>query len=230
MTFGQPSSTLRLTPVAIATLSPRDAIAETLAEYLRGATFRVWGGTEDDTDFQLTNVKAEWPDPDAVLDYPCASIVELADTFHEAHNFVPTPLEDTLGLYDGACGNGPNDPSTVLWKLSEAKVRLQLDFWTSNRAQRQAIEAELGALFSPNEGRFGVLLGGHPRYFDRPVRCTLLSHRRVDTGTTAYSNERRLQCAIDAEVDIVRLYRGVLTSMNVTTDATDPNDPPSEEP
>ena len=95
---------------------------------------------------------------------------------------------------------------------------------------RQAIEAELGALFSPGEGRSGALIGGHPRYFDRPVRCTLLSHRRVDTGTTAYANERRLQCAIRAEIDIVRLYRATLITPNVTTDTLDPNDPPSEEP
>lgn len=216
-------------PVGVPTLSPRDAMAEVLAEYLRTATFRVWGADAQDTEFQLTSVLTEWPDASATLDYPCASIVEQTDTFHEAHNFTPTPLEETLGLFD-SCVSENGMPRTVLWKSAEASVNFQLDFWTSNKPERQAIEAELGALFSPNEGRFGALLGGHPRYFDRPVRCTLLSHRRVDNGTTAYANERRLQCAIRAEIDIVRLYRATLTTPSVATEATDPNDPPPEEP
>ena len=228
MTFGVPITPLKLTPVSIATIGPRDAMAETLAEYLRNATFRVWGGEGEDRDFQLERVDPIWPDASAELEYPCASIIEQTDTFHESGGFTPMPLEETLGLYDGACGNGPNDPSTVLWKLSDATVMLQLDFWTSNVPEREAIEAELAALFSPGEERHGVLLSGHPRYFDRPVRCTLVSDRRVDTGTTAYANERRLQCAIRAEVDIVRLYRGTLSTMSVVTDATDPSDPPEE--
>lgn len=229
MTLGKPIGPLLLTPISIPTLSPRDAMAEALAEYLRGAVFRVWGGDAPDTELKLTGVTTEWPDASAELNYPCASIIEQTDTFHEAHNLVPTPLEETLGTYD-SCGHVLGLPQTVLWKSAEASVNFQLDFWTSSKPDRQAIEAELGALFSPGEGRSGVLIGGHSRYFDRPVRCTLLSHRRVDTGTTAYANERRLQCAIRAEIDIVRLYRATLTTPSVTTDALDPNDPPSEEP
>jgi len=223
MTFGKPLDQLLFTPIGVPTVGPREAMAECLAEYMRSAVFRVWGGDAPDVELKLTTVQTEWPDASAELNYPCASIVEQTDTFHEGHNFVPTPLEDTLGVYD-PCGHVPGLPQTVLWKISEASVHFQLDFWTSNKPDRQAIEAELGALFSPGEGRSGALIGGHPRYFDRPVRCTLLSHRRVDTGTTTYANERRLQCAVRAEIDIVRLYRATLLTPSVTTDATDPND------
>jgi len=229
MTFGRNIGARALTPLSIPTLGPRDAIVETLAEYLRCAKFRVWGGEAEDRDITLQAVTTEWPRAGVDLLYPSASIIEQSDTYHES-GLTPYPLEDTLGVFDGLCGNGPNDPATVLWKHAEAQAMLQVDFWCSNSADRQAIEAELSAVFTPSEGRYGVLLGGHPRYFSRPVRCTLLKHRRVDTGTTAYANERRLQCAIRAEVDIVRLYRAQLSALTLATDAIDPSDPPTEEP
>lgn len=230
MTFGRPIIARPLVPVGIATIGPRAAMAYVLAEYLRTATFRVWSDDGSDVDFQLAEVVSEWPDPGSPLNYPAASIVEMTDTFYEGHNMTPTPLEDTLGVYDGECGNGPNDPKTVLWKHAEASVQFQVDFWASNKPQREAIEAELSALFSPGEERYGVLLGGHPRYFDRSVRATLEGHRRMDMPSAIYANERRLQCAIRCEIDIVRLYRAVLTSLSVRTEAEDPNDPTSEEP
>lgn len=223
MTFGKAQGPLLYRPVGVPTIGARGAMAEVLAEYLRCAVFRVWGKDAQDTELRLTNVRTEWPDASAELEYPCASIIEQTDTFHEGGNFVPSPLEETLGVFD-PCGPVPGLPQTVLWKSADAVVNFQVDFWTSNLPDREAIEAELGTLFSPGEGRGGVLVGGHPRYFNRPVRLTLLSHRRVDTGTTAYANERRLQCAVRAEVDVVRLYRATLTSMNVSTDAIDPND------
>lgn len=223
MTYGHALGPLLFTPIGVPTISPRDAMAEALAEYLRCARFRVWGGDVPDTELRLTGVTTEWPDASAELEYPCASIIEQTDTFHEAHSLTPTPLEETAGKYD-PCGSVPGLPQTVLWKSAEASVMLQLDFWTSNKPDRQAIEAELGALFTPGEGRSCALIGGHPRYYDLPVRVTLLSHRRVDTGTTAYANERRLQCAVRAEIDIVRLYRATLTRPSVTTEAIDPND------
>ncbi len=227
MTFGRPIfHTLENKPAVVATIGPRDAIAETLAEYLRCAVFRVWGKDAPDRTFALQAIHMKWPDAGKALEYPAASIVEQTDTFHEAL-FVPFPLEDTLGVYDCMVVATPDPqlPRTVLWKTAEASVEFQLDFWCSNDPDRQAIEAQLGYLFNPGQERTGVLLGGHPRYYAREVRATLLSHRQIDIEDSVYPNERRLQCAVRCEVDVVDLRLAVLLSPEATVEVTDPSDP-----
>lgn len=227
-TFGQPIfSAQPLVPAGIATIGPRQAMAETLREYLLTMRFRVWGGGQAaDTEITLNDVFPEWPDASSALPYPCASVIEQTDTFYEAHNFAPTALESTLGMFD--CPPGADPPQTVLWKVAEASVEFQVDFWASSLPDRQAIEAELGHLFNPGQERSGVLLGGHPRFYNRPVRATLLSHRRVDVEASVYPNERRLQCVIRCEADIVHLRAATLLSPSVSTEVTDPNDPVEE--
>lgn len=216
-----------LEPATIATIGPRQAMGEVLAAYLRQATFRIWGGDlAPDEDFQLREVFPEWPDPSVELPYPCASLIEATDTFYEAHSLTPTPLEETLGVFD--CPPNSVPPQTVLWKVAEAVVDFQLDFWLSSLAGRQAVEAELGQLFNPGQARSGVLLGGHPRYFNRPVRATLEGHRRTDLPDSVYPNERRLQASVRAEVGVVHLRRATLLTPSAFVNATDPNDPPEE--
>ena len=225
--FGKPLfSATPLQPATIAVVGPRKAMAEVLREYLLRARFRVFGDQAADTEFQLNEVTTEWPDARTPLRYPTASVMEQTDTFYEAHNFVPTALDDTLGEFD--CPPNQDPPQTVLWKVAEAQVEFQVDFWTSNRPDRQAIAAELGQLFNPGQERSGVLLGGHPQYFRRPVRATLLSHRRTDVEAAVYPNERRLQCAIRCELDIVQLRFASLLTPLVNTQVVDPNDPPEE--
>lgn len=229
MAFGSPIiQGTALSPVGIPTIGPRQAMAEVLAEYLRSITFSVWaGGLDANTSFQLTGVSPEWPDPTKALSYPTASIIELGEVDMSASSLTPRALEETLGVYDGECSN-QFTPQTVLWKVAEATVDFQVDFWTSNLPDREAIEAQLPVIMSPDQARYGVLLGGHPRYYDRPVRATLISYRRPDTESDVYPNERRLQCLIRCDSDIVELRRAVLYTPSVTTSATDPNDPPQE--
>lgn len=184
---------------------PSDAVKNTLSAYLKKVEFRIDGGDDADTKFHLNEVFDEWPSQDA-LPYPCASIVSEADAVHDAHSFVPTPLEETFEEFA---------PETVLWKTAELVVPYQLDFWTNNPATRNAIEAALSSTFNVGEDRSGVMLSGDPGYFYRPVRVTLLSSRRIDTESTVYANERRLMCRLQCEVDVVELRYGRLLAPQV---------------
>lgn len=225
MTFGRPIFASRETkPATIAVMGPRMAMAEVLAEYLRCAVFRVYGEAGN-RDFSLEQVFPSWPEHAGGLPYPCASIVESTDTFHELQ-FQPRPDESTIGVWDCLVGYEPDPafPKTVLWRTAEATCDFQVDFWTSAEADRQAIEAQLGYLFSPGQERTGVLLGGHPRYYSQDVRATLISHRQIDEESSVYPNERRLQTIVRATITVVDLRIAVLLTPRATVEATDPND------
>jgi hypothetical protein len=219
--FGRPVFAGRETkPAVVAAIGPRLAMAEVLAEYLRCAVFRVAGQGGPDRSFSLERVQPQWPDASQALPYPCASVIERTDTFHE-QQFQPRPDETTIGAYDCMVGfdQDPVFPKTVLWRTAEATAEFQLDFWTSALADRQAIEAQLSYLFSPGQERTGVLLGGHPRYYAQPVRVTLLSSRQVDEEDQVYPNERRLQVNVRANVDVVDLRLAVLLTPRLTVEA-----------
>ena len=227
MTFGEPIfAAWRTRPASINTIDPTKAMAETLGQYLKCSTFRVWGKDAPDKDFVLEDVATKWPEPGSALPYPCASIVEQTDTFH-AEQFRPFPLEDSRGVFDCFVVPTPDplNPKTILWRTGEAAVEFQVDFWTSNEPDRDAIAARLSFLFNPGQERTGVLLEGHPRYYARSVRATLLSHRRPDNQESVFPNERRLQCAVRCEVDIVDLRIAVSLSTRVAVNAIDPADP-----
>lgn len=226
MTFGQPLHASRVfKPATVQVLGPQQAIAETVGEYLKCAVFRVYGDNAPHRDFGLTNVFHEWPDPRNPLPYPCASIGEATDTFHEAQ-LQPHPIEESIGVYDCMVGYEPDPsfPKTALWRTAEATVDLQVDFWLSSKAERIAVEAQLGYLFNPGQERTGVLIGGHPKYYSQPVRATLLSHRSIDEQESVYPNEFRLMTMIRCEVAVVDLRIAVLLTPRTTVEATDPND------
>lgn len=227
MTFGQALHVMRVfKPATVQVLGPQQAMAETLGEYLRCAVFRVHGDDKAAArDFGLTNIFHEWPDPRNGLPYPCASISEATDTFHEAQ-LNPQAVEETLGTYDCMVGYAadPSFPKTCLWRTAEATVDLQVDFWLSSKAERIAVEAQLGWLFNPGQERTGVLIGGHPKYYAQPVKATLLSHRSIDEQDTVYPNEFRLMTMIRCEVAVVDLRIAVLLTPRSTVEATDPND------
>lgn len=227
-TFGKPlfiAEVRRTMPATVAVIGPRVAMGLVLAEYLKCAVFRVAGLGGPDRDFVLEKVFDHWPDPAQELPYPCASIVEATDTFHE-EQFTPRPVEESLGVHDCIVGFPPDPafPKTVLWQTAEATCDLQVDFWTSAVADRQAIEAQLSFLFNPGEERTGVLLGGHPRYYAQPVRATLLSHRQIDSEQQVYPNERRLQTMVRCNVAVVDLRIATLLTPRTTVEATDPNE------
>lgn len=226
MTFGHPIFSARETePAAANVLDPTQAMAEVLSKYLECAVFRRRGGDAPDDTFRLRRVEAEWPDSSVPLDTPCASVTESTDTFHLAQ-FQPRPLEETLGVFDCMVTTpDPALPRTVLWQTAEAEVEFQVDFWTASPADRQAIAARLGYLLNPGQERTGVLLGGHPRYYDRAVRATLLSTQRMDNTESVYPNERRLKTMIRCQVDVVDLRIAVLLTPVATVEATDPSDP-----
>lgn len=181
----------------LATLDPRGAAALALAEYLRCAQFRRWGGNAPDTFFRLNAVQEEWPEPSVLLDYPAASIIDQGDTVMGASDFVPRALESTRDLFG---------KDTVLWKLHEAQMTFQVDFFTDDAPTREAIAAALPRLFSPAlDTRTGVILCGPPHYYKRPIRATLLRYRRMDDAGSVYPRERRLMAIVRAEVDVVDL-------------------------
>lgn len=226
MTFGQPIFHARPTPPAVLPkYDSRNAMAEVLAEYLRCVTFLVDGGDAPPTTFRLNRIQREWPDAGQPLDYPLASIVDAAEVTHERRS--PVPLEETLGLYDCMVGYAPDQafPKTVLWTTGEASVDFQVDFWLSNAPDRQAVAARLPQLFSPGQERTGVLLGGHPKYYDRVVRATLISTDPIDTQESVYPNERRLMALIRCNVDDVDLRIATLLTPVATVEVTDPSDP-----
>lgn len=226
MTFGQPIFDARPTPPAtLPLIGARDAMAGVLVEYLRCVVFRVAGGTAPHTEFRLNAVRREWPDASAGLDYPCASVIDATEVTHERRT--PIPLEETLGIYDPCIGYAvdPTFPKTVLWTTGEAQVDFQVDFWLSNVPDRQAIAARLPQLFNPGQERTGVLLGGHPEYYDRVVRATLLSTDPVDVENTVYPNERRLKAVVRCNVPDVDLRIATLLTPVATAEVTDPSDP-----
>src|SRR5690606_33385840 len=189
------------------------AIRETLALLLERAEFRVAGIGAPDTLFQLSKVHREWPGPDVELQYPAASVLESGPAEADAHNFVPTALEETLGKFDafsGFCDPDDPGPHTVLWRESELVLDVVVDFWTDSIADRQAIAAHIHELFSPSEGMYGVLVEGPELHFSRPVRITLLRSSEMDDAGRVVLNERRLHCTFRAETDIVSLRRASL--------------------
>jgi len=220
-------STVRRPPVAVTnTMGPRIASALALKAYLEAAVFVVDGGEANDRSFSLTTVREDWPTPNDDLDYPTASIVETAASVYDAHNLVPTALEDTLGVYDCLVGNPEGVPAkTVLWKEGELVTAFQVDFWTASKPEREAIEGALSAKFSPSEERTGVLLEGPEAYYSLPIRFTLMSTRNDDSAATAYPNEWRLRCSIQTESDIVSLRQVTLLTPQSAVDVVDPKDP-----
>ncbi len=221
-------STGRIPELAfINTIGPELAASKTLKAYLEKATFHVRAEGAPYTTFKLNPISEEWPRPDQDLKYPTASIIEAGTTGQSPHNLTPTPLEETLGLFDCFVGDPNQDPpKTVLWKESELSSTFQVDFWTATQPEREAIEGALSQLFSPSEDRSGVLLRGPEEYFDREVRFTLMSTKRDDTGATAYPNEWRLRCSIQVESDIVSLRKAILIQPSkVRLDVIDPSDP-----
>jgi hypothetical protein len=74
VTFGRPIYTSRQPlPATVAVLGPRDAMALTIAEYLRSAAFKIAGiDGGPDTPFGLTGVQHTWPDSSQRLNYPSA--------------------------------------------------------------------------------------------------------------------------------------------------------------
>jgi hypothetical protein len=182
---------------AIGTLDPRNAAAEALSAFLRCATFRRGGGVGvGDKPFALERVFAFWPDAKREIEYPSASITDAAGEPYSEHALTPTALEDSWDAYE---------PGTVLWKTAEAALTFQVDYWCVDDPTREAIAARLPSLFSPDEGRTGLLLAGDPRYFRRPVRATLLEHERIDTEAAVFGRERRLRTTVLCDVDVVHL-------------------------
>lgn len=220
------------TPVAHANrMGPETAIAKALAAYLETITWYVDGGeSPQDTIFQLNPVATSWPKADEPIDYPTASIIETGETEQHPSSFVPFALEETWGTFDELAGLSGSPGKTVLWKEGEAVAALQVDFWLDGTAERQAVEAQLSAVFSPNQDRSGVLVEGPELYYSRPCRFTLEGHKKDDTKVSAFVNERRLRCTVTGECDIVSLRMATMTTVRrLCVEVTDPNDPPPED-
>jgi len=204
------------------TYDPRTAAAEALRDYIASLTFLRAGGTAPDTSFQLREVHEEWPEPSERLNYPAAAITDATPTPMGAHNFTPTPLEETRHIY------GEN---TVVWKLAEAQIDFQVDFFTDDAPSRTAIAAALPQAFSPaNDERTGVVLCGPARYLCFPVRASLVNYRRMDTEATVFPRERRLMAIVRCEVDVISLRCDTPLDPFVRVTAIGPDVDPGIEP
>lgn len=189
---------------------PRAAMSQVLASYMRCAEFVRWGAEGEDVSFKLNEVLEEWPSATHIANTPSASIIDATPTGLEASAFTPQPLEDSFNVY----GEG-----TVLWKMHEAVQSFQIDVWTTNVGDREAIAAGLPGLFSPGESRSGVVLSGSPVYFCMPVRATLISYQRMDSPNPVHESERRLMVRVQCEMDAVELRTATDTSLSVYVNA-----------
>lgn len=175
-----------------ASIDTRAAASEILAAYLDRLIFEVAG--DPVRRFRLGEVLQEWPNAEKALVYPAASITATQSGLI-AHSLTPTPLECTWDKESG----------TMLWQTGDLSVPFQVDFWTTNVADREAIASRLPMAFSPTESRSGVILSGTPSYYSLPARATLEAMRRIDTGDTVAQRERRLRTTIRVDLDVVHM-------------------------
>jgi len=191
----------RRMPLAIPRLmEPRDAAAIALCKYLEAAvwTVRAKDSTKQ-TKFKLNYCNPEWPNEDDEINYPCAAVTVIAEE-RDAHNFVPTIIEDSWNKYAA---------NSVLWKTSERDILFQVDFWVTNKPERQAIAAGLDEYFCPTEIRYGAMIEGPSEYWSQPVRFVLDSARgteRLDNSAMVFGRDRRLLARIRASIDDLQLH------------------------
>lgn len=180
-------------------MAPEDAAAITLAAYLEAAVWTIRASDPTKTvRFKLNSVLPEWPNEDDEIDYPRGAISVITNE-RQAHNFVPTCLESTWDQF----GEG-----TVLWKTDERQILFQVDFWVTNRPERQAIAAGLDEYFCPSEGRAGIMLEGPIQYWSQPIRFVLDSAegtKRLDTGPMVFARDRRLVTRVICNIDDLQL-------------------------
>jgi hypothetical protein len=190
--------------VRVSAMDPKTALSAILAAYLRTLQFTVSGTRGDpatsDEAFKLVDVLEKWPDAAEELEYPSASIL-VPDTGLVAHSLAPTTIEESLGRYD--CP-GVLDGS-VLWKLGEVDVAMQVDFWLNTTMGRDAVASVLPGAFAPGENARRVMLEGTPRYWDLPARFALEDWIDKDEPGQVYAHERRMQVTIRGTIDVVEL-------------------------
>lgn len=190
---------------------PRAAMAQVLACYLGSSEFVRWGGVERDSAFKLVGVLEEWPDPGRELVYPSASVIDAGATPFDDFSFTPMAMEETWNVFA---------PDTVLWKIGEVSHTFQVDFWTDNVGDREAIAADLPGLFSPGESSSRVVLAGSPQYYDLPVRASFVDYERIDTPSSVYESERRLLARIQCDIDVVELRCASRFAPRIVLDTT----------
>ena len=182
-----------------ARMDPRNAAAETLAQFLLAQVFVVGAGDDGkEVTFNLATVHPTFPSK-GELEYPSASITTPTETVATRP---PQPLEETVDRYG---------PGTVLWKTGELVVDFQVDFFVTQEPHQEAIAAALPAAFNPREDASGVILQGPAAYWCLTVRCSLAgsAERAGDTGEAVFEGERRLLQRVRAEIDVVHLRKAV---------------------
>ncbi len=200
-------------------LDHRNAASIAIAAYLSKAVFVIAGeapeGSEElsiapDKGFQLKKITHVWPSGKEEIEYPSASIIEAAKPKY-TEDFVPQALDETWNAHG---------QDTVLWKIKEAELQFQIDFWTNTDPVREAMAAHLEHLFNPEEVRRGVILEGPKEYFCCPIRVTLEDTLRIDNSESTLTRERRLKTTMVADIPVLQLRRAV---------ALDPQLTPTEE-
>jgi hypothetical protein len=199
-----PSQAAARTGWRVPGMDAADAAAETLRAYLLGLLFVVPGGaTGAPRTFRLLDVFGEWPEAGSAVPYPCATLSQMGPTVLEPHALGPTPLEETFEVFG---------PGSCLWKLAEARVDFQADFWANSDPDRSAMGAALPGAFAPGEDAGRVLLCGPPEYFNRPVRACVLDFQDIDSPDSVFANERRLRATLRCELDVVELRCATLAA------------------
>lgn len=177
-------------------MDPRTVVAKAIKRLLEVSCFRIHGGGDTDQIVRLRNVNLSWPEPSVSMEYPCATVIDFGQMKFEACNTTPTPIEETFNQF----GDG-----TVVWRTSDLVGDVQVDFWTDNEPEREAIAAQLPIIFNQPGVRYGVVMRSPIGYFNMPVRLSLVGQQRMDTESSAYIRERRLMVQIRAELPDVHL-------------------------
>lgn len=200
MTPGTPLHVVGGRHVEVGAVSSSEAARDVVAAYLGTLEF-VIPSPDGPRVFKLNTVFTEWPEPNAVLPYPCASVSLVNELPIDRHNFVPTPVEEPVGT---------RRPGTALWKLGERIGELQVDFWTNTAPARDAIDARLPSAFAPGEDSSVVLLSGVEGYWCATVKASYEGSMDMDNATSVAANERRLRARIRVSIDELELRCGVL--------------------
>src|SRR5208282_3391326 len=178
----------------------RTAALHVLREYITNLTFyRFAGPNAPPIAFGIKRENFAIEQPDYVEDEVFPSIAIIADRAdYDIIGLVSYVEEDTRDVY----GQG-----TVLQWQSEYTETINLEIYSSKKAERRAILAGLETAFSPTE-QYSGLRFKMPEYYDELV-CFTLNRREIMDDADSSRNRRKAQLEMEMRFNIVALVNYV---------------------
>jgi hypothetical protein len=211
--FGRPFGELfppKANPPPLA-VDGRTVALETLAAYIATLDFFRPGDTGGPpTKFRIpeSNFHIEWPDYVEEMVFPSIAVVHSRASY-DVIGLVSYVEESTRDVYA---------PGTVLQWQAEYVETINLEVWTSKKAERRSLLAGLETAFSPTEQMSGLRFR-MPNYFNELVCFTLLRREVMDEPDSP-KNRRRAQLEMQMRFNIVSLvnYTTMKPQVQVTVD------------